>query len=226
MAQPDPAFFESHQDIIPLSRIQDRHFTVVGCGSLGTIMSRILARLGAHRFHLIDAERVHLRHLNREVFSHDQIGENKAAALSFQLQGINPKVRSITTAQPFRPDQLVRGRESIVVLASSDPELPIRALDYLRTWDEMERPAVFVARHTGLIGGYWMADLAREPQAKLPAGVPWLVPTGQETADRRSRIATTAHAVAGVAAQAVVEHLMGRPVRTRVDVDLAAIVRA
>lgn len=221
----DPRLFESHQDIIPIERIKDRHFTIVGCGSLGTVTGRILARLGGHRFHLIDGERVEIRHLNREVFSHDQVGTNKATGLAYQLSGIHPKVRAVTTAKPFSPDHLERGKEDIILLSSSDPALPQQVLDTVATWDDGERPALFVTRHTGLVGGYWYVDLKKESRKDVPDDLHWLVPTGRETSDARSRIATTAHVVSGILAQAIIDHILGHPLRERVDVDLGALVR-
>ncbi len=225
MVTADRALFESHQDIIPLEAIEGRRFTIVGCGSLGTLLGRILARLGGVKFHLIDGEKVELRHLNREVFAHGQIGDSKAAALAKQLQEIHPKVRSVTTAKTFDAGQLNVGKEDIVILASSDIELPSRVLESIRGWPGVEpRPAVFVTRHSGLVGGYWHADLAREPDAKIPKNIRWLVPTGVDKPDARSRIATTAHVVSGITGQAIVEHIMGRPVEPLVTVDLTMML--
>ena len=225
MPKHDPRLFESHQDIVPFETIKSRHVTIVGCGAIGTIAGRILARLGGHRFHLIDGETVELRHLNREVYAHDQIGSNKATALAYQLTGIHPRVRAITTAKPFSPTQLDPGKEDIVLLTTSDPAIPQAALDAMNAWPPAERPAVFMARHTGLLGGYWMADLRSAAVAEVPSGIPWLVPTGRDAPDSRERIATTAHVVSGILVQAIADHIMGRPVRERFDVDLEAWVR-
>lgn len=208
-----------------MEAIERRHFTVIGCGSLGTVMGRILARLGAHRFHLIDGEAVELRHLNREVFSHDQLGDNKAAALASQLQRIHPKVRSVTTAKRFDVGHLQRGKEDVIVCTTSDLTVPGQVLEAVRGWDESERPAVLVARHTRLVGGYWMADLRTDPSADLPPDLPWMIATGSQESDARCRIATTAHAVAGLTSQAVVEHINGRRVKPVVTLDLGELLR-
>lgn len=224
MPQHDPRLFESHQEIIPFETIKERHFTIVGCGSLGTIAGRILARLGAHRFHLVDGEKVEIRHLNREVFTQDQIGTNKATALAYQLTGIHPKVRAITTARHYEVDHLMRGKEDILLLTTNDPSVPQMVLDEVNQWDRAERPTLFVARHTGLTGGYWMADLKTETHTGVPA-LPWLLPSGVETADANRRIATTAHFVAGVVGQAIVEHILGRRIAERVDLDLGKILQ-
>lgn len=206
-----------------MDSIRDRHFTIIGCGSLGTLLARVLARLGAHKFHLIDSERVEMRHLNREVFAHEQIGENKAAALSQQLRAIHPRVRSVTTGQPFDSDLLWSDKEDVIICSTSDVGVPQRVIETAREWEEAHRPAVFVTRHTGLIGGYWMADLRKEPDARVPP-LAWLVPTGSDAPDARSRIATTAHAVAGLTSQAIVAYLQGQALRSLVTVDLAALI--
>lgn len=224
MPTQDPRLFESHQELMPLEAIKDRHFTIVGCGSLGTITGRILARLGAHRFHLVDGERVEIRHLNREVFTQDQIGMNKATALAYQLTGIHPKVRAVTTANPFEPDHLMRGKEDILLLATSTTDLPQTVLDAVNLWDRNERPALFVARHTGLTGGYWMRDLKTDDLEQVPA-LPWLVPTGKGTEDANRRIATTAHVVSGIVSQAIVEHVMGHRIVQRYDLDLEKMLK-
>lgn len=220
----DPKLFESHQDIIPLDTIKERHFTIIGCGSIGTITGRILARLGAHRFHLVDGDKVEMRHLNREVFSHDQIGTNKAAGLAYQLTGIHPRVRAVTTAKRFDADYLERGKEDIILLTTNDPLVPQGVLDTVNQWDQTERPALFCARHSRLLGGYWYADLRQDGHTKVPE-LPWLGPTGQEAPDAHARIATTAHVVSGLVAQAIVDHIVGHAVADRVDIDLARLLR-
>lgn len=225
MPTADPAFFSGHQEILPLDIIRARHFTIVGCGSLGSVIGRILSRLGAHRFHLIDGEKVELRHLSRSVYAFEQVGTNKAAALSYQLGEIHSKVRCVTTSKPLSLEHLKAGKEDILILSSSDPGLPKRALDWFRDWQPQDRPTMWVTRYSALKGGYWFADLKKGLPERIP-DLPWLTPTGHDQADAQRRIVTTAHAVAGLTCQSIVQHLMARPFRDLVTLDLEKTLTA
>jgi hypothetical protein len=227
----DPAIFARHQAIVPLEAMQGAHATMVGCGSLGTLISRVLVRFGIPRFHLIDPGAVGLAHLNRAVFTQEQVGQNKASALMTQLLRIHRKVRCVTTAKPFSPDHLTRGEESVVVVTTSDPKLPHRVLGAVADWPAAERPIVVVARHSGLTGGYWLADLARGDPADWSAATPWLSLSAPPRAAEEPRLPTMAHFTGAVVSQAIAECLVARlgvaphRVRRRVDLDLAGIVR-
>ncbi|MBW3581789.1 MAG: ThiF family adenylyltransferase [Euryarchaeota archaeon] len=224
MPTADPAFFAGHQEILPLDAIRARHFTIAGCGSLGSLIGRILARLGAHRFHLVDAEKVELRHLSRSVYAFEHVGTNKAAALSFQLGKIHSKVRCVTTSKALTEDHLKRGKEDILIFTTSDPTLPKRALEWFRDWPANERPSMWVTRYSELQGGYWYADLKNDMPDAVPE-LPWLHPTGHDQPDAARRIVTTAHVVAGLVCHSIVDHFMARPFKARVDVDLEALLR-
>lgn len=227
-----PTLFSSHQEIIPLDVIRARHFTIAGCGALGTILARILARLGTHRFHLIDGDKVEERHLNREVFGHDQVGSNKAAALSYQLGRIHSKVRCVTTGKKLSKDDLLPGREDHLILAADDPDLALAVFDWVRDWAPEERPTLWVTYLAGLRGGYGFFDLKQEVPSALPEDLEDLRQAlhaskgAKEGAPRADRIATTAYVVSGLLAQAIADRLMTRPIRDVVTIDLGATVRS
>lgn len=233
MPKVDPTHFSRHQRIIPLEAVQDQHVMMLGCGSLGTLIARILARLGISRFHLIDPAAVTPHHLNRAAFSEDQVGHNKAAALSIVLARIHKSVRCITTAKPFSLDHLTVGRENAIVITTSDPRLPPRVIGGVMDWPKEERPIVLVARHAGLTGGYWLTDLSQEDEPKWPSDLPWLSLADPPDPKSESRIATTAHFAAAIATQALVDHMVKRRggsdhtvrVKRQVDFDLGAFVR-
>ncbi len=229
----DPHHFSRHQEIIPLETVQDQHVMLLGCGSLGTLIARILVRLGVRRFHLIDPRAVTPDHLNRAAFSEDQVGHNKAAALSIVLARIHKSVRCITTAKPFALEHLTPGRENAIVITTSDPRLPPRVLGAVHQWPQDERPVVLVARHAGLTGGYWLSDLNADRDVKWPSDLPWLSLNDPPEPKTESRIATTAHFAAAIATQALVDHMVARQrgsehkvrVKREVEFDLGGFVR-
>lgn len=227
----EPAHYQRHQDLLPLEAVQDKHVLLVGCGSLGTLIARILARLGVLRFHLIDPAAVTPLHLNRAAFSEDQIGHNKAAALSSVLTRIHKRVRCITTAKPFDADHLTRGRDDAIVITTSDPRLPPKIIGAMDDWPKPERPAVLVTRYADLTGGYWLADLAHDNEVHWPSDLPWLSLREPPEPEKESRIATTAHFAAAIATQALVDHLAAphatgasKNVRRNVEFNLGSIV--
>lgn len=210
---------------------------LIGCGSLGTLVARLLARLGLTRFHLIDPAAVTPAHLNRAAFSEDQVGHNKAAALNAVLTQIHKRVRCITTARAFDTDHLTAGREDAIVITTSDPRLPSRVIDGVSEWPREQRPVLLVARHAGLTGGYWLADLASDEQVNWPGDLPWLSLMDPPEPAKEARLATTAHFAASIATQALVDHMIATDgttardpaqplpiVKRRVDFDLGKIV--
>lgn len=232
----DPSHYERHQQLIPLEAIENKQILLIGCGSLGTLIARLLARLGVTRFHLIDPAAVTPAHLNRAAFSEHQIGHNKAAALNAVLTEIHKRVRCITTAREFKTDHLTQGREDAIVVTTSDPRLPNRVIDGVSNWPREERPVLLVARHAGLTGGYWLSDLETDENVNWPSDLPWLSLTDPPEPAKEARLATTAHFAASIATQALIDHLIARDgspqtatsflpvIKRRVDFDLGQIV--
>ncbi len=229
-----PTRFLSHQDVLPLDLIRARHFTVAGCGAVGTIVARLLARLGAHRFHLVDGGEVEERHLNCQVFSQNQVGMNKAAALATQLQEVHPKVRCITTSHNLGPDDLVPGKQDFLILTTDDASLAGQVLEWLAAWDASDRPSLWVAALHGSRGGYCFHDLKQGIPEGLPQEMAHIL-EGASFADAdstehgddepcRDRPITTAYATAAVLGQAIIARLNIRPVKHMVTFDLDAMV--
>jgi hypothetical protein len=232
MPKLDPSHYERHQGLVPLEAIQDQKVMLIGCGSLGSVIGRLLARLGIIRFHLIDPAAVTPLHLNRMAYTEDQVGHNKAAALASILNRIHKRVRCITTAKAFEKDHLTPGRETVIIITTSDPRLPPKILDGLGSWPREKRPVVLVARHAGLTGGYWLADLAEDTETNWPSDLPWLSLRDPPKPAEEIRVTTTASFAAAIATQALIDHLISRigssalpiNVRRQVEFDLGAIV--
>lgn len=228
MAEPNagpevPTRFASHQDVLPLDLIRPRHFTIAGCGSVGSVLGRLLARLGAHRFHLIDGAEVEERDLNRQVFRKEHVGMNKAAALAMQLNEVHPKVRSITSARPLDAQALVPGKQDILILATDDPELPGHVLSWLEPWEPADRPTLWVLALRGSRGGYWFHDLKQGIPDEIPEPMLDLL-TYAADKEPNDRPVTIAYATAALAGQAITTRLNIQPVKHLVTFDLADMV--
>lgn len=72
--------------------VMSKKYAVVGCGSLGSMLSRALADCGVDDFVLIDPEILATENIARHVCGFDHVGESKSSALSSYLQGRNPNV--------------------------------------------------------------------------------------------------------------------------------------
>lgn len=71
------------------SKVQD-YVHIVGCGSVGSTIAENLARCGITKLVLWDFDNVEPHNLHNQMFTEDQIGENKAEALKELVLRINP----------------------------------------------------------------------------------------------------------------------------------------
>lgn len=88
--------FTSRNAVLLTPELQERIRTatvlLVGCG-LASRIAEMAARLGFTRFRLWDGDRVELSNLNRQAFSRQHLGWNKAEATADLLRSINPECR-------------------------------------------------------------------------------------------------------------------------------------
>lgn len=80
-----------HEDL--QEKISQTSLLFAGCG-LGSTIATTAARTGFVNYMLIDGDIAELSNLNRQAFSTDDLGQNKAYALSVILQKINPLIES------------------------------------------------------------------------------------------------------------------------------------
>lgn len=94
---------------------------IAGCG-LGSQIAIALTRLGVGHFVIADADKVVGHNLNRQAFMANQIGRNKAGALTTLIKGINPTV-SIAVWQKFiTPENATKfASQADVVIDCIDP---------------------------------------------------------------------------------------------------------
>ena len=77
-------------------KIFNSSICIIGCGGLGSSVSQYLAMTGIGKFHLIDADKIELSNLNRQVlYLESDIGKNKAEVLKTNIQKINPQAKII-----------------------------------------------------------------------------------------------------------------------------------
>jgi molybdopterin/thiamine biosynthesis adenylyltransferase len=90
-----PAFVHSRNLTHP--DLRDKHLTLVGCGAIGSYVAQSLVRLGAGtgkgRLRLIDPDMLLPENLGRHVLGYPALFENKASALTRELQGSFPLAR-------------------------------------------------------------------------------------------------------------------------------------
>lgn len=65
---------------------------IAGCG-LGSVAAELLARTGCRDFVVADGDNVEVHNLNRQMYSHQDVGRNKAEALAARLRAIHPQIQ-------------------------------------------------------------------------------------------------------------------------------------
>ncbi|MEO8487812.1 MAG: molybdopterin-synthase adenylyltransferase MoeB [Betaproteobacteria bacterium] len=103
-------------------RFAAAHALIVGIGGLGNPAAQFLASAGIGRITLVDADRVDLTNLQRQIlFALDDIGEPKVDAATRRLAAINPGLDYATVDQRVGPDELAAlVAEADVVLDCTD----------------------------------------------------------------------------------------------------------
>ena len=68
------------------------HVTLLGAGSMGSLIAEALVRSGVRRLSLIDPDTVEAANLSRTIYVTDDIGQAKVLALADRLSAIDPAV--------------------------------------------------------------------------------------------------------------------------------------
>lgn len=84
--------------------MEKRTVTVCGCGSVGSNLAVILARMGlVDTFMLVDGDTVEMKNLTKSVFATKDVGVPKVDALAEHIRGVNPST-SVATYWKFIED--------------------------------------------------------------------------------------------------------------------------
>lgn len=98
---------EGFIDPITQQALRDSLILIAGLGSVGGPIALALLKAGAENLILADPDNVEISNLSRQPYFHDQIGQNKAFALSANLLRINPFAKIHTIPQGITNENLV-----------------------------------------------------------------------------------------------------------------------
>jgi len=99
-------------------RFGESHALIVGIGGLGNPVAQFLAAAGVGTLTLIDADRVDLTNLQRQIlFDTDAVGRPKVEAAAARIAAVNPEVRVVQLADRV-------GLSELAPLAAAAPEQP------------------------------------------------------------------------------------------------------
>ncbi len=105
-------------DVAGQQRLLDARVLIVGLGGLGSPAALYLAASGVGRLLLVDADRVELSNLQRQIIhSHARIGEHKTASAAAGVGALNPGVdveTFATRADTALLDRLVPGADLVL----------------------------------------------------------------------------------------------------------------
>ena len=83
-----------------MERLKKAHILIVGTGGVGAYAAEMLARAGVGKLTLLDADKVQLSNLNRQVIAlHSTLDEDKVRVLERRLKDVNPDLNVTARAE-------------------------------------------------------------------------------------------------------------------------------
>lgn len=113
------------------SRLQEVTVAVVGTGGVGGYTVETLVRTGVGNLIIIDADKVALSNINRQIIAtHSTVGETKTDLFSARCRDINPDVNITAYSEFLTPENVDRiiGKEVDFVIDAIDTVAPKMAL--------------------------------------------------------------------------------------------------
>jgi proteasome lid subunit RPN8/RPN11 len=141
----------SHEQLIRRGHMDewflDRNIVLIGAGALGSTVAENLVRAGCRRLTIVDDDAYEIGNVARHTLTIDDVGRNKATALSDRLQSVAPYVQAIYVDSAFLPDDGLPESitEADVVIECTASRGVRRALDGVR-WNH---PVVFCSAAMG-----------------------------------------------------------------------------
>ncbi len=114
----DPAWIHGRDANPDLDHLQTSTVTLVGCGSLGSEVARLLAQAGVAGFCLIDPETLQASNTARHVLGSAAIGASKAKALARKLEQDFPHIVDVKVSDHRAGWMSVRQQEPRAILGS------------------------------------------------------------------------------------------------------------
>jgi hypothetical protein len=111
---------------------------VIGSGALGSAIAELLARAGVTDLLVIDGDTLVVGNLVRHTLTMNDLGRNKAEAVSVRLSGVSPNVQVDAIVGDFPPRNepaLARLQQAAVILDTTGSDAVIAALANY-TWPE------------------------------------------------------------------------------------------
>ena len=107
-----------------MERLKKAHILIVGTGGVGAYAAEMLARAGVGKLTLLDADKVQLSNLNRQVIAlHSTLGEDKVRVLERRLKDVNPDL-NVTARAEFLEEGSVK-----TVLTENNFDFVVDAID-------------------------------------------------------------------------------------------------
>ncbi len=83
-----------------MERLKKAHILIVGTGGVGAYAAEMLARAGVGKLTLLDADKVQLSNLNRQLIAlHSTLDEDKVRVLERRLKDVNPDLNVTARAE-------------------------------------------------------------------------------------------------------------------------------
>ena len=89
-------------------RLRNKRVAIVGCGSLGGPLARLLVQAGIGNLILIDPDKMKWANLSRHILGAESVDENKAEALAENIQRAFPHL-GVVSARPTKIDSMAEG---------------------------------------------------------------------------------------------------------------------
>ena len=109
-----------------LARLKRAHVLVVGLGGVGAYAAEMVARAGAGKMTIADADAVNTTNINRQLVAlHSTVGRQKADILAERLRDINPEI-DLTVVNRY-----IRDEETYRLLDAARYDYVVDAIDTL-----------------------------------------------------------------------------------------------
>lgn len=88
-------------------RTQSIH--IIGIGAIGSSVAELMARLGVHKLHLYDFDKVETKNVANQIYVAKSVGKTKVDALEELLKEINPSIEITKHNEGWTPDTPLNG---------------------------------------------------------------------------------------------------------------------
>ena len=98
-----PSRYDRQADLVPQQRLAELKTTVIGVGAIGRQVAIQLTAIGVRNLQIVDFDTVDLSNVTTQGYPNSKIGLLKVAALSEDLQMIDPSIRLEQVPERWQP---------------------------------------------------------------------------------------------------------------------------